>query len=63
VRTLPRGRRPPSRHGRYASIATPAVGLVVTALEYRSIGDRRAILFAVAVLAILGVSLVVALVQ
>jgi hypothetical protein len=49
--------------GCVVTIATLAVGLVVTALEYRSIGDRRALLFAVAVLAILGVSLLVALVQ
>jgi hypothetical protein len=42
-------------------IATPAVGLVVTALEYGSIGDRRAVLFAIAVLAILSLSLLIAL--
>jgi hypothetical protein len=42
-------------------IATPALGLVLTALEYGSIGDRRAVLFALAVLAILSLSLVVAL--
>ena len=41
-------------------IATPAVGLVVTALEYESIGDRRAVLMALAVLAILATSLAVA---
>ena len=42
-------------------IGTPAVGLVVTAFEYDSIGDRRAVLMALAVLAILGTSLAVAL--
>jgi hypothetical protein len=41
-------------------IVTPAVGLVVTALEYESIGDRRAVLMALAVLAILATSLAVA---
>ena len=41
-------------------IATPAVGLAVTALEYESIGDRRAVLMALAVLAILATSLAVA---
>jgi len=41
-------------------IATPAVGLVVTALEYDAIGDRRAVLMALAVLAILATSLAVA---
>jgi hypothetical protein len=42
-------------------IATPAIGLVVTAFEYEAIGDRRAVLMALAVLAILGTSLVIAL--
>jgi uncharacterized membrane protein len=42
-------------------IATPAVGLVVTAFEYESIGDRWAVLMALAVLAILGTSLAVAI--
>jgi hypothetical protein len=42
-------------------IATPAVGLVVTAAEFRSIGDRRAVVFALAVLAILATSLLIAL--
>jgi uncharacterized membrane protein len=42
-------------------IATPAVGLVVTAVEYGSIGDRRAVVFAVAVLAVLSFSLLIAL--
>jgi uncharacterized membrane protein len=54
----------PTAWGRLGSaviIATPAVGLVVTGLEYGSIGDRRAVLMAVAVLAILATSLLVAL--
>ena len=46
--------------GSVVIIVTPAVGLVVTALEYESIGDRRAVLMALAVLAILATSLAVA---
>jgi hypothetical protein len=42
-------------------IATPAVGLVATAVEYGSVGDRRAVLFALAVLAVLSLSLLIAL--
>ena len=47
--------------GSVVVIATPAVGLVVTAFEYESIRDRRAVLMALAVLAILATSLAVAL--
>jgi uncharacterized membrane protein len=45
-----------------ALIATPALGLVATALEYRSI-DRRSSLLALVVLGVLGTSLAVALVR
>jgi uncharacterized membrane protein len=44
-------------------IGTPAIGLVVTALEFRSIGDRWAVLMALAVLAILGTSLAIAVLR
>jgi uncharacterized membrane protein len=47
--------------GSVAIIATPAVGLVMTAVEYNAIADRRAVLMALAVLAVLGISLLVAL--
>jgi uncharacterized membrane protein len=39
--------------GVYAVVATPLLGLVVTAAEYASIGDRRAVALAVAVIAVL----------
>jgi hypothetical protein len=42
-------------------IVTPAIGLVVTALEYERIADRRAALMALAVLAVLGISFLVAI--
>jgi hypothetical protein len=41
-------------------IATPAVGLVVTALEYQAVADRSAVALAVGVLVVLGVSLLLA---
>ena len=47
--------------GSVAIITTPAVGLIVTAFEYNAIADRRAVLMALAVLAVLGISLLVAL--
>lgn len=47
--------------GILAVIATPALGLVVTAAEYASLPDRRTAVLALAVLAILGLSVVVAL--
>jgi uncharacterized membrane protein len=47
--------------GTLAVIVTPAVGLLATMLEYRSVADRRTALLAALVLGILGVSLVLAL--
>ncbi len=47
--------------GVYAVVVTPVVGLVVTAWEYASVGDRRTVWTAMLVLAILTVSAVVAI--
>ncbi|CAN5584683.1 hypothetical protein BH24CHL9_BH24CHL9_03100 [soil metagenome] len=47
--------------GILAVIATPAVGLLVTAAEYASVSDRRTVVLAFAVLGILAASLVAAL--
>ena len=47
--------------GTYAVIVTPALAIVATGLEYAAIRDRRTAWTAVAVLVILGVSLVVSL--
>lgn len=49
--------------GAYAVLATPIAGLLVTAAEYWSVDDRRTVLIAAAVLAILSLSVVVALVR
>lgn len=46
--------------GTYMVILTPAIALLATAWEYASISDRRTVLLAVAVLAVLAVSVVVA---
>ena len=46
--------------GAYAVVATPVIGLVVSAAEYWSVGDRRTVLLAVGVIAVLGASVVVA---
>jgi uncharacterized membrane protein len=46
--------------GAYAVVATPVIGLVVSASEYWSVGDRRTVLLAVGVIAVLGASVVVA---
>ena len=47
--------------GTFAVIVSPAAAIVATALEYRVAGDRRTALTAVGVLAVLGISLGVAL--
>jgi uncharacterized membrane protein len=47
--------------GAYAVVATPIVGLLVTAAEYWSVSDRRTVLLAAAVLAVLTTSVVVAI--
>ena len=46
--------------GVFALVLTPAVGLLLTAYEYRSVSDRRTALLALAVLAVLVVSAVIA---
>lgn len=46
--------------GTFAVILTPAVALLVTAWEYFTIRDRRSVLLALAVLAVLSVSATVA---
>jgi len=49
--------------GSYVVVLTPFVALLVTIAEYVSIGERRTVLTALAVLAILTVSVVVALLR
>jgi uncharacterized membrane protein len=49
--------------GTYVVIVTPAIGLLATAWEYAGIADRRTVLLALAVLAVLAVSVVVAIVR
>ena len=49
--------------GAYAVVATPVLGLLVTAWEYWTVGDRRTVLLASAVLAVLASSVVVAILR
>lgn len=49
--------------GAYAVVVTPVLGLAVTAGEYGSVGDRRTVLLAVAVIAVLATSVVVAILR
>ena len=49
--------------GAYAVVATPVIGLLVTTWEYRSVGDRRTVLLAVAVIGVLAVSATVAILR
>lgn len=49
--------------GAYAVILTPILGLLATAWEYASIADRRTVLLAVTVLAILAASVVIAILR
>ncbi len=49
--------------GAYAVVATPVLGLLVTAWEYWSVDDRRTVLLAAAVLAVLATSVVVAILR
>jgi uncharacterized membrane protein len=49
--------------GAYAVVATPVVGLLATALEYRRAGDRHTVMLAAAVLAVLATSVIVAVVR
>ncbi|RKY15379.1 MAG: hypothetical protein DRQ55_19625 [Planctomycetota bacterium] len=49
--------------GVYAVVVTPVVGLVVTAWEYSSVGDRRTMGLAIAVIAVLATSAIVAILR
>jgi uncharacterized membrane protein len=49
--------------GTYAIVLTPVIGLLATAYEYAAIADRRTMWLAVAVLAILGVSVATAILR
>jgi uncharacterized membrane protein len=49
--------------GTIAVIATPAVGLIVTATEYALASDRRTVASALAVLGVLAISLVAAVLR
>ncbi len=49
--------------GAYAIVITPVAGLLVTAAEYWRVDDRRTVLLAVAVLAVLTISAVVAILR
>jgi uncharacterized membrane protein len=49
--------------GAYAIVVTPVLGLVVTAWEYASVSDRRTVWLAVAVMAVLATSAVVAILR
>ncbi len=49
--------------GAYAVVITPMLGLLVTAGEYWSVGDRRTLLLAVAVISVLAISTVVAILR
>jgi uncharacterized membrane protein len=49
--------------GVYVVVATPLLGLMVTAGEYASIGDRRAVGLAIAVIAVLAASAAVAVLR
>ena len=49
--------------GVYAVVLTPVLGLLVTAWEYATVSDRRTVALAVAVLAVLATSAVVAILR
>ena len=49
--------------GAYAVLATPVLGLVATAVEYWWVSDYRTMWLAVTVIAVLGVSAVVAILR
>jgi uncharacterized membrane protein len=49
--------------GAYAVVVTPVVGLLVSAAEYWSVDDRRTVLLAFAVIAVLAVSVTVAILR
>lgn len=49
--------------GTYAVVLTPVAGLLVTAWEYATVSDRRTVALAVAVIAVLATSAVVAILR
>ncbi len=49
--------------GAYAVVATPVLGLVVSAWEYWSVDDRRTVLLALAVIGVLATSAIVAILR
>lgn len=49
--------------GTYVVVLTPALGLLVTAWEYAAVSDRRTVLLAIVVLAVLGVSAAVSILR
>ncbi len=49
--------------GVYAVVVTPLLGLIVTAWEYSSVGDRRSVGLAVAVIAVLVTSAVISILR
>jgi len=49
--------------GTYVLVATPAIGLVITAAEYADVGDRGTMGLALAVLGVLAVSALVAVLR
>jgi uncharacterized membrane protein len=49
--------------GTYAVVLTPVAGLAVTAWEYLDVGDRRTVVLALAVIAVLATSAVVAILR
>ena len=49
--------------GAYAVVATPVAGLLVTGAEYWLAGDRRTVLLAAGVLAVLTLSVIVAVLR
>jgi len=49
--------------GCYLLVLTPVAGLMATAIEYYAVGDRRTVLLAAAVMAVLVLSVVVAVLR
>jgi len=49
--------------GSYAVVLTPGIGLLVTAYEYATISERRTVLLAIAVVAVLATSATIAILR
>ncbi len=49
--------------GVYAVVVTPLLGLIVTAGEYSSVGDRRSVGLAVAVIAVLVIGAIISILR